>query len=42
MRLGGVRLLAVPSALAYGAAGAPPAIAPDEALYFLVAAVKLA
>jgi peptidylprolyl isomerase len=41
MRLGGLRLLAIPSDLAYGTAGAPPAIAPDEALYFLVAAVKL-
>jgi peptidylprolyl isomerase len=41
MRLGGVRLLAIPSNLAYGTAGDPPAIAPDEALYFLVAAVKL-
>jgi peptidylprolyl isomerase len=41
MRIGGVRLLAIPSDLAYGAAGGPPTIAPDEALYFLVAAVKL-
>ncbi|MDP9332046.1 MAG: FKBP-type peptidyl-prolyl cis-trans isomerase [Actinomycetota bacterium] len=42
MRIGGVRLLAIPSDLAYGAAGASPSIAPDEALYFLVAALKLA
>ncbi len=41
MRIGGVRLLAIPSGLAYGPRGYPPAIAPDEALYFLVAAVKL-
>jgi hypothetical protein len=40
MRLGGVRLMSLPPALAYGAAGKPP-IAPDEALFFLVQAVKL-
>ena len=40
MRIGGVRLLSIPSALAYGAQG-PPGIAPDESLEFLVAAVKL-
>jgi peptidylprolyl isomerase len=40
MRIGGVRLLAIPPDLAYGSNGQPP-IAPDEALYFLVAAVKL-
>lgn len=40
MRIGGVRLLAIPSDLAYGPTGQSP-IAPDEALYFLVAAVKL-
>jgi peptidylprolyl isomerase len=40
MRIGGVRLLAIPSDLAYGSSGQGP-IAPDEALYFLVAAVKL-
>jgi peptidylprolyl isomerase len=40
MRVGGVRLLAIPSALAYGPQGKAP-IAPDEALYFLVAPVKL-
>jgi len=41
MKIGGVRLLSIPSALAYGATGQPPTIAPDEPLYFLVAAVKL-
>jgi peptidylprolyl isomerase len=42
MRIGGVRVLGIPSNLAYGASGNPPAgIAPDEALYFLVAPVKL-
>jgi peptidylprolyl isomerase len=40
MRIGGIRLLTIPSELGYGPAGNPP-IAPDEALYFLVAAVKL-
>ena len=41
MRVGGVRLLSIPSDLAYKAAGYPPKIAPDEPLFFLVAAVKL-
>jgi hypothetical protein len=41
MKIGGVRLLTIPSNLAYGAVGAAPSIAPDESLYFLVAAVKL-
>jgi FKBP-type peptidyl-prolyl cis-trans isomerase len=40
MRIGGVRVLAIPSNLAYGASG-NSGIAPDEALYFLVAPVKL-
>jgi peptidylprolyl isomerase len=40
MRIGGVRLLSIPSALAYGPSG-KSGIAPDEALYFLVAPVKL-
>ncbi len=40
MRIGGVRLLSIPSDLAYGKTGNPP-IAPDEALFFLVVAVKL-
>jgi len=41
MRIGGVRLLSIPSALAYGAAGSAPAIGPNEPLFFLVSAVKL-
>jgi peptidylprolyl isomerase len=40
MKIGGVRLLTIPSDLAYASTGKPP-IAPDEALFFLVAAVKL-
>jgi peptidylprolyl isomerase len=40
MKVGGVRLLGIPSSLAYGTGGRAP-IAPDEALYFLIAAVKL-
>ncbi len=40
MKIGGVRLLTIPSALGYGTTGNPP-IAPDESLFFLVAAVKL-
>jgi hypothetical protein len=40
MRVGGVRVLGIPSDLAYGSSG-NTGIAPDEALYFLVAPVKL-
>lgn len=40
MKIGGVRVIGIPSDLAYGAQGRAP-IAPDEALYFLVAPVKL-
>lgn len=36
MKVGGQRLLGIPSELAYGSAGSPPAIAPDEALWFVV------
>ncbi len=36
MKVGGTRLLGIPGDLAYGAAGSPPAIAPDEALWFVV------
>jgi peptidylprolyl isomerase len=41
MKIGGVRLLSIPPALGYGAGGRPPVIAPGEALFFLVQAVKL-
>jgi peptidylprolyl isomerase len=41
MRVGGVRLLSIPSDLGYGAAGSAPAIGADEPLFFLVAVVKL-
>ncbi len=40
MKIGGVRLLAIPANLAYGASG-QGSIAPNEALFFLVSAVKL-
>jgi peptidylprolyl isomerase len=36
MKVGGQRLLGIPSDQAYGAAGRPPSIAPDEALWFVV------
>jgi peptidylprolyl isomerase len=36
MRVGGSRLLGIPAALAYGAQGQPPTIAPDETLWFVV------
>jgi peptidylprolyl isomerase len=36
MKVGGTRLLGIPSQLAYGAQGYPPDIAPDEALWFVV------
>ena len=39
MRVGGRRLLIIPSELGYGAAGSPPAIGPDETLVFVVDAV---
>jgi peptidylprolyl isomerase len=41
MRVGGVRLLAIPPQDAYGTAGSPPVIAPDETLWFVVTVVKL-
>jgi peptidylprolyl isomerase len=40
MRVGGTRLLVIPPALAYGAQGSPPKIAPDETLYFVVTVKK--
>ena len=36
MKVGGQRLLGIPSDQAYGPAGQPPVIAPDEALWFVV------
>jgi peptidylprolyl isomerase len=36
MKVGGTRLLGIPAAEAYGSQGAPPDIAPDEALWFVV------
>lgn len=41
MREGGQRRLEIPSDLAYGSAGSPPAIGPDEALVFVVDLVKV-
>ena len=36
MKVGGQRLLGIPAELAYGKAGRPPTILPDEALWFVV------
>ncbi|MGI8684918.1 MAG: FKBP-type peptidyl-prolyl cis-trans isomerase [Acidimicrobiales bacterium] len=36
MKVGGKRLLGIPSALAYGPQGSPPDIGPDEPLWFVV------
>jgi peptidylprolyl isomerase len=41
MHVGGVRLLELPPDLAYGAAGSPPVIGPNEPLFFIVEAIKL-
>lgn len=35
-KVGGQRLLGIPSGLAYGPSGKPPTIGPDEALWFVV------
>jgi len=42
MRKGGRRMLTIPPDLAYGPAGAPPAIGPNETLVFIVDMVKIA
>ena len=36
MKVGGERLLGVPSYEAYGADGAPPQVAPDEPVWFVI------
>jgi len=41
MRVGGRRLLGIPSADAYGPSGSGASIEPDEALWFVVDAVSL-
>jgi FKBP-type peptidyl-prolyl cis-trans isomerase len=41
MRVGGYRLLGIPSEMAYGAQGSPPVIAPNEALWFVVQVTKI-
>lgn len=41
MKVGGRRRVEIPSELAYGHRGAPPAIGPDEALIFVVDLVGL-
>jgi FKBP-type peptidyl-prolyl cis-trans isomerase len=40
MKVGGERLLGIPSAQAYGAAGRAPSIAPDEPLWFVVSLIS--
>jgi peptidylprolyl isomerase len=40
MKAGGRRELVIPPQLAYGEAGFPPAIAPNETLVFVVDLVK--
>ena len=36
MKVGGRRMLVIPSELAYGASGSPPKIGPNEALVFVI------
>jgi peptidylprolyl isomerase len=40
MKVGGQRLLGIPAEMAYGAAGRPPTILPNEALWFVVEMVE--
>jgi len=42
MKVGGIRLLGIPSAQAYGAQSPTPLIAPDEALWFVVEVTAVA
>lgn len=41
MSVGGQRLLGIPPAQAYGSAGQPPTIAPDETLWFVVEVLEV-
>jgi peptidylprolyl isomerase len=41
MKVGGRRMLTIPPELAYGAAGSPPAIGPNETLVFVVDLVSI-
>jgi peptidylprolyl isomerase len=41
MREGGRRMLTIPPDLAYGDAGSPPTIGPNETLIFIVDMVKV-
>jgi peptidylprolyl isomerase len=41
MRAGGRRMLTIPPELAYGTAGSPPAIGPNETLVFVVDLVSI-
>jgi hypothetical protein len=41
MRVGGFRLLGIPSALAYGPQGSPPTIGSNETLWFVVQVTKI-
>ena len=40
MKVGGERLLGIPSDLAYGPSGSPPKIGPDEPLWFVVSVIS--
>ncbi len=42
MKPGGLRRVEIPSALAYGSAGSPPTIAPDDPLVFVISLVTAA